>query len=255
MYQLPIHLLVLYLAQVALLIALVGRLYYARLYRVYPFFFSYIVALLLQSAIISVVPYNGKAYPYVWMVTEAFIVCFHVLIVGELYRVILRDLTGIATVSRRYIQITVVFGILVSLLLFHFEETPASYVSTFLVIERGIAFSLVIFILLGSAFLAYFPVSLNRNVVLYSIGYSIYFLTKATALFIRTLGHYWLPQIGTVLLGVSSACLLFWVLGLNREGERRIVQIGHKWSPENAQRLLSKVREINENLIHIKQAN
>jgi len=255
MYQFPINQLIPFLVQTALLIALTVRLCYARLYRVYPFFFSYIVAQLVQAVLISAVPYYGKVYTNVWLGTEAVMACFHVLIVGELYRVILRDLTGIATVSRRYIQISAVFGILVSLLLFHFEETPANHVSMFLVIERGIAFSLVIFILLGSAFLVYYPVSLNRNVLLYSIGYSVYFLTKATALFIRTLGHYWLPQISTILLVVSSACLLFWVLALNREGERRTVQISHKWSPENAERLLLKVREINENLMRIKQTN
>ncbi len=255
MYQLPIDQLIPYSIQALLLVALIVRVWTAGLYRVYPFFFSYLALELIQTAILWGVPYKGKMYPYVWVDTEAVVACFHVLIVVELYRVILRDLPGIATVSRRYIQAAVVLGVLGSLFLFHFEEIPANYVSTFLVIERGVAFSLVIFILLGSAFLAYYPVSLNRNVVVYSIGYAVYFLSKATALFIRTLGHYWGQQISTFLLVVYSICLLFWAVGLNREGERHKIRIGHKWSPADAERLILKLQEFNKNIVRITQTD
>ena len=219
MHQLPLDQLVLVSIQTALLIALIARIWSAGLYRVYPYFFSYLVAQLLQVLILSAVPFRGSAYPYIWVGTEAMIVCFSVLIVVELYRVIFRDLPGIASVSRRYMKITVAVGILVSLFLFRFEETPANYVSTFLVIERGIDFSLVLFILLVSAFLTYYPVSLNRNVVVYSIGYAFYFLIKATALFVRTMGHYVAPQISTILMVVFSALPI--ILAARFESARR----------------------------------
>jgi hypothetical protein len=251
MHQLPLDQLALVTIQTALLVALTARIWSAALYRVYPYFFSYLVALLLQVLILSAVPFRGGAYPDIWVGTEAMIVCFSVLIVVELYRVIFRDLPGIASVSRRYIKITVVVGILVSLFLFRFEETPANYVSTFLVIERGIDFSLVLFILLVSGFLTYYPVSLNRNVVVYAIGYAFYFLIKATALFIRTLGNYVAPQISTILMVVFSLCLLFWLLGLNRQGETRTVVIGHKWNTDDEERLLSQIKAINANLMNV----
>ena len=155
----------------------------------------------------------------------------------------------IASISRRYITVTIAVATAGSLLLLRLEETPRNYVSTFLVIERAIIFSMVIFILLVSAFLAYYPIPLNRNVVVYSIGYSVYFLTKATALFVRTLGHYVMPQISTVLLVVSSACLLFWAIALNRQGELHTVVIGHKWKREDEARLLSQLKAINSTLL------
>jgi hypothetical protein len=248
MHQLPIDQLILLVAQTALLICLIVRIWSAALYRVYPYFFTYLLAELLQTVILAATPFRGGAYPYVWIATEAIVVCFQALIVGELYRVILRDLPGIASISRRYITVTLGVAIFGSLLLLQLEETPAGLVSTFLVIDRAIVFSLVIFILLASAFLAYYPVPLNRNVIVYSIGYAVYFLAKATALFIRTLGYHVSPQISTVLIVVSSACQLFWVLGLNRQGETCTVVIGHKWSPEDEERLLSKLKAINANL-------
>jgi len=249
MLQLPLDQLLLVVAQAALLIALIVRLWSADLYRIYPYFFGYLLAELLRTLIASVIPFTGHAYRYFLMASEGVIACYYTLIVVELYRVVLRDLPGIATISRRYITVTVAVATVGSLLLLRLEETPRNYVSTFLVIERAIVFSLVIFILLVSAFLAYYPIPLNRNVVMYSIGYGIYFLTKATALFIRTLGHYVTRQTGTVMLGVSSACLLFWVLALNRRGEMRTVVVGHKWKREDEVRLLSKLKAINASLV------
>jgi hypothetical protein len=249
MLQLPLDQLVLIVAQAALLATLVARMWIADLHRIYPFFFLYLLADLLQTLIGVSIPFKGPAYPYFWVASEGTIACCYALIVIELYRVVLRDLPGIATISRRYITVTVAVATVGSLLLLRLEEAPANYVSVFFVIERAIVFSLVIFILLVSAFLAYYPIPLNRNVVIYSIGYAVYFLTKATALFVRTLGHYVLPQISTVLLVVSSVCLLFWVLTLSRQGELRAVVIGHKWKREDEARLLSKLKAINASLV------
>jgi hypothetical protein len=249
MLQLPLEQLILVFAQAALLIALIVRLWSAGLQRVYPYFFSYLLASLLQALVLSAIPFKGRAYPYFWVGSESVNACCYALIVVELYRVVLRDLPGIASISRRYITVTIAVATAGSLLLLRLEETPTNYVSTFLVIERAIVFSLVIFILLVSAFLAYYPIPLNRNVVVYSIGYSVYFLTKATGLFIRTLGHYVMAQIGTVLMVVSSACLLFWAIALNRQGELRTVVIGHKWKREDEMQLLSKLKAINATLV------
>ncbi len=249
MLQLPLDQLVLVLAQAALLVTLIARLWYAGLQRVYPYFFGYLLAQLLQMLGGLVIPFKGRVYPYYWVGSEGIIACFYALIVVELYRVVLRDLPGIASISRRYIKVTLAVAVLVSLLVLRLEEAPANYVATSFVIERAIVFSLLIFILLVSAFLAYYPVPLNRNVVFYSIGYAVYFLTKATALFIRTLGHYVTQQISIVLLLVSSACLLFWALTLNRRGETGTVVIGHKWNTEDEDQLLSKLKAINASLL------
>jgi hypothetical protein len=249
MFQLPLDQLILVLVQAALLVGLVTRLWFSGLYRIYPFFFSYLLAELLRTVILTFIPYRGPLFPPSWVVTELFVDCFYALIVMELYRVVLRELPGIATASRRYICVTLVVATLGSLLLLRLEETPANLVSTTIVIDRATVFSLVLFILLVSGFLLYYPVRLNRNVIFYSIGYAVYFLTKATALFIRTLGHYFMPQISTVLLILSSSCLLFWILTLNKQGEQLTVVIGHKWKREDEARLLAKLKDINTHLV------
>ncbi|MGD0299290.1 MAG: hypothetical protein ABSE86_19465 [Bryobacteraceae bacterium] len=249
MLQLPLDQLVLVVAQAALLVALLARLWSAGLHRVYPYFFGYLLVELVRTLVGSFIPFQGRAYRHFWVASEGIVACCYALIVVELYRVVLRDLPGIASISRRYITATVAVATAGSLLLLRLEETPENYVSKFLVIERAIVFSLVLFILLVSVFLAYYPIPLNRNVVIYSIGYAVYFLTKATALFIRTLGHYVSRQTSTLMLLVSSACLLFWVITLNRQGELRTVVIGHKWKREDETQLLSKLKAINATLV------
>src|SRR5271170_1581413 len=107
MLQLPLNQLLLVVAQAALLVALIIRLWAVGLYRVYPYFFSYLLAELLQTLSLSAIPYKAHAYRYFWMASEGVIAGCYTLIVVELYRVVLRDLPGIATISRRYITITV----------------------------------------------------------------------------------------------------------------------------------------------------
>jgi len=219
------------------------------LHRIYPYFFGYICAAFLQTAVLAAIPFRSLAYINAWIVAEAIIDCFYALIVGELYKVVLRDLPGIATVSRRYITVTIGLAVIASLLLLRFEQTPDNLVSGFIVVERALALSVVLFILLMSLFLLYYPIPLNRNVVVYSVGYAAYFLTKAAALFVRTLGHYVSRQISTVLLVISVLCLLLWIFGLSRAGENIKLVIGHRWSRKDEELLLAQLQTINASLL------
>jgi hypothetical protein len=237
------------LIQGLLLLALVVRVWSAGLYKVYPCFFGYLLANLLQFTVLPFIPYQSHPYRYFWVGTEGVVLCFYALVVAELYQVVLRELPGIASVSRRYLRAAFIIAVLVSLLLLRLEETPNNVVSIFLVIERAVSVAVVLVILLMAAFLVYYPVPINRNVMVYFIGYSVYFLIKATALFIRTLGHYILHELANVLMVVFSGCLLLWIIGLTRRGELRKVVLGHKWNLQEEEQILAKLREINSSLL------
>lgn len=249
MHQLAPYQLALLLIQGLLLLVLIIRVWSADLHRVYPCFFGYLLANLLQFTVLPFVPYKGRAYRYVWVGTEGLVLCFYALVVAELYQVILRGLPGIASVSRRYLRVAFVTAVLISLLLLRLEETPANIISTFLVIERAVSFAVVLVILLMAVFLVYYPVPLNRNVIVYFIGYAVYFLVKASALLVRTLGHRLASVISTVLMAVFACCLLFWIFGLNRRRELRNVVVGHKWNSNEEEKILAKLRQINTNLL------
>ncbi|MGB6943220.1 MAG: hypothetical protein WBE37_12535 [Bryobacteraceae bacterium] len=249
MHQLPIEQQVLLIVEIAALIALCTRMWLAGLQRVYVNFFRYLVLELLQALIPLFVPLASPLYRDLFVASQAFIVAFYALVVLELYSVILRNLAGIAGVARRYIKVTLAFAILVSLLPLRIEKTPNTLTGYLFILERPILSSLVAFVLLISGFLVYYPVPLGRNVIAYLAGYAVYFPTIATMAFFQNLGYFWNRQKGNVDMGISVACLTFWLLALNRAGENKRVVVGHHWNPGDEQRLLAQLEEINASLL------
>jgi hypothetical protein len=249
MHRLPFEQQLLIIVQTGALLGLSVRVWWTGLHRVYAYFFIYLFVELSQIALLSSLPFYSNVYRNAWLATESLIVCFYALVVLELYSIVLRDLGGIASVSRRYIKLVLAVAIVMSLAPLLVEKVPVTITEHFFIFERTVVFSLVLFVLLIAAFLVYYPVPLNRNVIVYSIGYVVYFLTKATALFINNLSYSWKRQVSTVLLGVSTASLVFWLFALHRRGENKTLVIGHHWSPEDEERVLAQLRAINSSLL------
>jgi hypothetical protein len=237
--------------QTVTLVGLCLRLWWTGLHRTYPYLFGYLLLALIQTAILSFLPLQSAMYLYVWMATEGLIVCFYALVVLETYSNVLSDMAGIASVARRYIRLTLGLAVLVSLLLVGMEHTPATLVQYFLVCDRAIISSLLVFVLAFLVFLVYYPIPLNRNVVIYSIGFAVYLLLKAAALLANNYMRFqqWSRQINSVFVGASVACLLFWLFKLNQMGETKTVVVGHQWNPRDEQRLITQLQAINESLL------
>jgi len=249
MHQLPLEQQLLILIQAAALTGLSIRVWSTGLYHVYRYFFGYLLVQLVQITALSFIAFDSRAYVFAWVASEGLIVCFYVLVVLELYSLILGDMAGLASLSRRYIKIALAVAILISLLLLGLEKSKRGIVPRFFTFERAVVFSLVLFVLLLTAFLVYYPAPLKRNVIIYSIGYAAYFLAKATSIFINNLGYYWNRLFSNVCLAASLACLLFWLFALNRQGETKSVVIGRHWKPEDEEHLLAQLRAINSNLL------
>jgi hypothetical protein len=235
--------------QTAAIVGLIVRFWWTGLYRIYVYFFAYLLLLLTQTIVLTSVPFQSTAYRDCFLITEGLIVCSYSLIVLELYSVILHDLHGIASVSRRYIKITLGLAVAASAVLLMFEKAPGAAVAPFLRFERVAVSSLVVFVILISAFLLYYPVHLRRNVLVYSIGYAFYFLIKAAALFVSNVDVRWIGLFDTLRIAAATACLIFWAFLLNRKGENLTVTAGHQWIPEDEERLLSRLEALNSNLL------
>lgn len=231
------------------LVLLCIRMSWIGLRRVYPYFFVYLLLGLLQIVVLFFVPYSGVLYRDTWVVSEGLIVCFYALVVLELYSAVLRNLVGIARLSRRYIEASLALAVVASLLLLVLEKSSTYLATAFIIFERAVVFSLVIFVLLVSAFLAYYPVPLARNVIVYSSGYVVYFLAKATMLFLVNRSHQRSPIGESLVESVSAACLFFWLFALNRRGEEKTVVVGHRWNPGDDAVVLLKLQALNDSLV------
>ena len=249
MHQLPIEQQILLVAQIVALVALFARMSWDGLYKIYIYFFGYLSVELLQLLIPVIVPLESRLYRDSYVVSQALVICFSALVVLELYSIVLRGLPGIGNISRRYIKVTLVLAILASFLPLGLEKMPSTMTGYLFMFQRPIMTSLLLLILLITGFLVYYPVPLGRNVLVYLLGYAVYFVTNATTIFIRNLGHYWSRPISDVLMVVYFSCLVFWIFALNRAGESKRVVLGHQWNPSDEQRLLAQLESINANLL------
>ncbi len=249
MHRFPFEQQFLLVLQTAATIALCVRFLWTGLYRVYVYFFVYLLLLVVQTVVLGLVPYHTNAYRDAFLATEGSIACSYALIVLELYSIVLQNLAGIASASRRYIKIALGLAIALSALLLAFEKTPGSRVARFLIFERVTVSSLVAFVVLISLFLLYYPIHLSRNVIVYSIGYAFYFLMKAAALFIGNVNNQWMREFDNLRIVAATLCLLFWTVMLNRQGEKGTMTLGHYWQPEEEARVLSRLEDINSTLL------
>jgi|ERR1051326_1027868 hypothetical protein len=248
--SLPLREYILALVGSAALGVLMLRLLAAGLARRYPYFFCYLSVDLLQTAGPFFVS-SPNAYFYFFVATESLLVCFYALIVFELYSVVLRDLKGIATIARWFTVAALGISIVVPLLLRTALPRPRYPIERFFFFEIPIVSSLLLFMVLLTLFLVYYPIPLHRNALVYAAGYAVYFLSKATLLFLNNAGSStWIRACSTAASIVATCSIVFWTVFLNREGERRTIIAGHRWSTAGVQvRVLKRLHELNESLL------
>jgi hypothetical protein len=249
--KLPLHEYVLAIAGAAALAALLVRLLVSGLARIYRFFFCYVLVDLAQTAAPFFIPFASDVYGYVFLITEGLMICFYVLIVFELYGVVLRHLKGIARLAQRYTAVAIGIAVIAALAFRAVLPDPHGLLEVAFYFESAVVLTLAVFILLITAFVAYYPIPLARNVVIYSVGYAMYFLSKAALLFLNNAGNStWMRACSTALLAVSTAIVLFWALFLKRDGERVTTVVGHRWGTMDAQAdILKRLNDLNESLV------
>ena len=249
MHQLPIEQQILLVVEIVALATLCLRMWLAGLYRIYIYFFGYLLLELLQTLIPVLVPLKSRLYRDAFVASQAVIVAFYALVVLELYSKALCDLAGIAGIARRYIKLMLALAIVIAVLPLPLENNKATVGVFFLTYERIVMTSLLLFVLFISLFLLYYPVPLGRNVIVYLMGYAVYFLTKTTVPLLINLGHYWIRELSSVAMAISIVCLTFWIIALRRDGETKRVVVGHQWNLADQQKVRAQLDAINASLL------
>ncbi len=117
--------------------------------------------------------------------------------------------------------------------------------------ERGIASSLVIFIIILLYFLSRYPIKLPSNNIVHAMLYSIWFLGDAAVLLISS----YVPQSwGYSLVNGSLEVLeissyLGWALLLSKTGEVHEIRVRHDISPERELLLIRELDAMNGVLV------
>jgi hypothetical protein len=218
----------LHLVEILLLIgsALVAtRLYSNGLWRKYRVFFAYCVLRVPNFVWPLVVSDQSPVYFWLFLISSPVFVLLYVLLVAELYRLILEKYRGLETLGRWAMYAATAVSVLISALALLPHITPAMPQSSRVLgyefaLERGVDFSLVLFILLMLLFLSRFPVPLSRNVLVHAAIFSLYFLTSAVGLLLHALwGIRLSAEVNLFLSAASLLCVAGWLWLLNPAGE------------------------------------
>jgi len=117
--------------------------------------------------------------------------------------------------------------------------------------ERGMDFSLAIFIVLILFFLTRYPVPLSRNVVVHAAVFSLFFLSNTFGLLLHSVfGLHLKNEVDMFLMGTSSACLVAWLFLLNAKGEKVRVSTLHFGRGDEA-RILLQLDSLNNTLLRV----
>ena len=234
---------------------LVLRLYTNGLYKVYRYFFFYIAFVVLRALVAIPIGTGSNVYALIYIFTTPVLAFLYLAVLLELYGVVLAGSPGIASISRWVILGGFLVALAVSVLTLGIDARGAKLftyppVLLFHLFDRMVSSTIAFFLVLITAFLVWFPVPLKRNAVVYSLLYSVYFLSRAIALLLRNVaGPSFVDTASVINLSISILCVLGWAFLLNSQGEAERVVIGHKWSPRDAERLVEQLNSLNATLL------
>jgi len=174
-----------YLNLAAVLVLLV-RLFALGLFRIYRSLFFYLLTYTLQFFATAIFPITSAAYSYSYMVGESANVALSMLVVLELYRLALAGQPALAGFGRKTVAYAMALAAVVAaggvMLDTIVPPGQSRFTHHFFTAERTLDFAILIFLLLISAFLTWFPVKVRRNIVLYIAGFAVFYLSRSFGL-------------------------------------------------------------------------
>ncbi len=243
-------------AQIAGFAILFWRLAATKLTGTYSYFTAYVVFQVVRLILAVFIPYRSNAYGYFFFTCEPIVWILSALAILEVYGIVLRYHPGIATWGRWSLMASIGASILLALctLFVDYQYASEKYpiLANFLLLSRLVTISLLLFVVLITLCLLWFPIVLNRNTVVHCCVFAGYFLIKSATTIVAGLllsGQSLVPLNIAVQLLVALCCAL-WIVGLSAAGETIPAKIGHYWDPGQEERLMAQLNSINRTLVH-----
>jgi hypothetical protein len=234
---------------------LIIRLRTSGLNRIYRAFSWYLLESLLQDALALVVRSPFRRTVDLYMAGQTVKLILTVFVVMELYHFALAGQPALARYGRSSVGAALAFCALASTLVVtllpvvgYIKPGNSPVLYYFYAFERTMDSAVLFFLFLASAFLAWFPVRVPKNVAIYMGGFVAYFLTRWAALFWIVISHRYLNLANFIMMSIAFICLTAWIVSLRKEGEKTSTVTGHRWNPGQADRLMGQLIAINAKL-------
>ena len=235
----------------------VAHLYFKGLHRQYRILTIFLCLQLSRSASLFIadrVIRTRQAYSWTWVHTEPILWLSYILLVYDLYSLVMHNYQGLRTVGRWILFVSVPLAVAISVAsVLPTLERPASQIAVlfyFDLANRGIMFSLVIFILLVLTFLSWYPITLSRNVVIHCLICTVFFISASMAYLVRNVqGSEVRHAVNLVHLIITAVCWSGWMLLLTPKGEAAKMVMRREWTQEDERRLVDQLSAINSSLL------
>ena len=224
------------------------------LYKRYPAFFAYLIVHIPCFVALTFLPVKSVWYFYVWVAIQPVAWFLYIRMVFELYRLILERHKGLYTLGRWAMYAGIAVSVTISALALLPHITPqmdqgSKGLAYLTAAERGIDFSLVIFLLFMMFLLSWYAVPLCRNVVVHAVIYTVFFLNGALRVLLYSVfGLKNADDLNAGMTAMSCICVLAWFFLLTRDGEE--VRVKQPWiGAEQEGRILSQLDLMNAALL------
>ncbi len=234
-------------------IGLLYRLIRCKLHRTYRSLFLYWLVQPIESLVLLTAGRQTWLYVYLYWGAQTLNIFMALYVVQDLFHIALAEHPAIASFGRRTVLVAMALAAAVTLAGITLDATvlPGHFrtVQRFATFERSMNFVILVFLLLISILLLWFPIKVRRNIVVYIAGFVLFAASRSFGLLLANL----LPQtavftVSTILLALTLLCLLIWMVGIRPEGERTTATPGYRRDPEAMQRLSRQLDSINATL-------
>jgi hypothetical protein len=230
--------------------ALLVRLWREGLHLKYKAFFAALAFELVTGVLIYLAPQRRNLRAELFFVSTAIGWVFRFLVLRELCLLVFNDHPGIKAAVRIGIRVSLALAVaipLTILALAQYREMVYPILEKFFLFHQSATFFLTVLFAGTVAFVAWFPVALRRNIVLYCLGFSIKFFGESAVLLFRnaTISAEWRRAANMVEMTIGVTAVLLWLVWLNREGEAPLVSVGQLLRPGQTGQALLHLDRIN----------
>jgi len=228
---------------------LLWRLWSQKLAGTYLFLTIFLSAEVLQNLVILPVRSGSDLYAWIYFLSTPILWFLAYLVVLELYRLILEDYPGIASVGRKAVNWCMGLAVIVSFAYaipdLRTTTGPFPVLRIYFIVERSTVLGLLLFLVLIQLFLIRYRLELSANRRVYATGYALYFgVGVALDIIYTSLGIRVVETVTLWGVAVAGVLLLAGAVLLSSEGEAR-VQLESTDSNSDGARLQQQLADIN----------
>lgn len=236
--------------------ALIANLLRNGLFRIYRWFFIYLLTDLVGTGLGALLQTNRHLYAQIYFVGQSLKIGLVVMVVLELYQLALVHHPALSQYGRTtvtYVMAGAAIAAAVTVLLDRTPRKGSPVLFEFFAFQRTMNIWMLLFLAIIALLMAWFPLVLKRNATLYIGGFVIYFLTQSAGYWAANFRPALRGSISEAMLVVSTICLTVWFFALTRHGEEVTTVVGHRWNPEDGKRVMAQLDAINAKLARLAQ--